>query len=352
MISISLCLIVKNEEHNLENCLLSVKGIPDEIIIVDTGSTDRTQEIAKKWTSHVYSFEWIDDFSAARNASFQYATKDYIFWLDADDILEPEQSNKLKRLKESLSEDVDAVSMKYLMLHEDKKKVVSYTKRLRLVKRSKGFTWKGIVHEDLSIGDSYTCVNSDICVTHTKVGNAHASPARRNIQIYERHLEKGYKLNISDMYHYARECKVHKEYDKAIQYFEQCKEHPEISLENKMFIYHQLATCYVMMKQPEKELEFTLQSLALDVPYPAFSCRMGEHFLRKGHVEAAIFWYKTAYMQPSPDRYAWSVAEQAYHTWLPHQQLAICYQLLGDKEKTLFHEKQAEFYQNGTEKQN
>ncbi|PDY28883.1 glycosyltransferase, partial [Bacillus thuringiensis] len=61
MISISLCLIVKNEEHTLDNCLSSVKGIPDEIIIVDTGSTDRTKEIARKWTSHVYDFEWIDD---------------------------------------------------------------------------------------------------------------------------------------------------------------------------------------------------------------------------------------------------------------------------------------------------
>ncbi|MEM5609555.1 glycosyltransferase family 2 protein [Bacillus thuringiensis] len=168
MISISLCLIVKNEEQTLNNCLSSVKGIPDEIIIVDTGSTDRTKEIARKWTSHVYDFEWIDDFSAARNASFQYATKDYILWLDADDVLEQEQSRKLKQLKESLSEGVDAVSMKYLMLNSEEKGITSYTTRLRLVKREKGFKWKGIVHEDLAINQAYTCLQSDICITHTK----------------------------------------------------------------------------------------------------------------------------------------------------------------------------------------
>lgn len=345
-------MIVKNEEHTLENCLASIKGIPDEIIIIDTGSTDQTKKIARKWTPHVYDFEWIDDFSAARNVSFQYATKDYILWLDADDIVEQDQATKLKQLKDSLSEEIDAISMKYLMYDHTQQIVTSYTTRLRLVKRNKGFKWKGLVHEDLSIDTSYTCFTSDISITHTKTGPTTQSPKRRNIEIYERHLKKGYKLNISDMYHYARECKVHKRYDTAIQYFEKCKNHPEISLENNVFIYHQLATCYVMVRQPEKELELTLQSLALDVPYPAFSCRMGEHFLRKGHIEAAIFWYKTAYTESLSERYAWSVADQTYHTWLPHKQLALCYQALGDQKKAQFHEKQAKHYQNGALMQN
>ncbi|QDZ76992.1 glycosyltransferase [Bacillus cereus] len=82
MITISLCMIVKNEEHTLDRCLQSVKGIPDEIIILDTGSIDRTKEIAKKWTNQVYNFKWIHDFSAARNEAFRHATMDYIFWLE------------------------------------------------------------------------------------------------------------------------------------------------------------------------------------------------------------------------------------------------------------------------------
>ena len=65
MISISLCMIVKNEERVLERCLQSLQGLMDEIIIVDTGSTDRTKEIAKKYTDKIYDFTWIDDFSAA-----------------------------------------------------------------------------------------------------------------------------------------------------------------------------------------------------------------------------------------------------------------------------------------------
>lgn len=77
---ISVCMIVKNEKDILAETLDSVTEIADEIIIVDTGSTDRTKAIAMKYTDHVYDFEWMDDFSAARNAAYSYATMNYIFF--------------------------------------------------------------------------------------------------------------------------------------------------------------------------------------------------------------------------------------------------------------------------------
>ena len=79
MITISLCMIVKNEEKVLARCLDSIADLMDEIIIVDTGSSDNTKEIAKKYTDKIYDFAWIDDFSAARNYSFSKATKEYIY---------------------------------------------------------------------------------------------------------------------------------------------------------------------------------------------------------------------------------------------------------------------------------
>lgn len=86
MISVSLCVIVKNEEEVLAGCLDSVKDIADEMVIVDTGSTDRTKEIAARYTDKIYDFEWVDHFAAARNFAFSKAEMDYILWLDADDI--------------------------------------------------------------------------------------------------------------------------------------------------------------------------------------------------------------------------------------------------------------------------
>ena len=112
MATISLCMIVKDEEEVLARCLESAAGIADEIIIVDTGSSDRTVEIAKEYTNQVYSFAWIDDFAAARNYAFSLASADFCMWLDADDVLLPEDRTKLLALKQDLV-DVDTVMLRY-----------------------------------------------------------------------------------------------------------------------------------------------------------------------------------------------------------------------------------------------
>jgi hypothetical protein len=96
--SVSLTMIVKNEQENLPNCLASVAGVFDEIIVVDTGSTDRTKEIAREFGAKVFDFVWIDNFAAARNEALSRATGDYAFWLDADDVVEPPERVKLVAL--------------------------------------------------------------------------------------------------------------------------------------------------------------------------------------------------------------------------------------------------------------
>ena len=95
MTELSLCMIVKNEEERLARCLSGVQGAVDEIIIVDTGSTDGTKRVAGQFTSRVYDYAWDDDFSAARNASLDRATKPFILWLDADDVVERSEKEKL-----------------------------------------------------------------------------------------------------------------------------------------------------------------------------------------------------------------------------------------------------------------
>ncbi|MBS3100698.1 glycosyltransferase family 2 protein [Candidatus Woesearchaeota archaeon] len=94
--TISLCMITKNEGRYLEQCLNSVGEIADEIIIVDTGSTDKTKEIAKKFKAKIIDFKWIDDFSAARNESLKHATKDWILVMDADEVIEEKDLKKIK----------------------------------------------------------------------------------------------------------------------------------------------------------------------------------------------------------------------------------------------------------------
>lgn len=106
MKSLSLCMIVKNEESNLKKCLKNAKIYADEIIIVDTGSKDKTKEIAKNWTDKIFDFQWEDDFSKARNFSFDQATCQFCMWLDADDFLTDESAFNIQKWKES-EEDCD-----------------------------------------------------------------------------------------------------------------------------------------------------------------------------------------------------------------------------------------------------
>ena len=96
-ILISLCMIVKNEAPRIERVLNSVKDFADEIIIVDTGSNDNTKELASKFTDKIYDFEWVEDFSRARNFSFSKANGEYIMWLDADDDIEQEDIERILR---------------------------------------------------------------------------------------------------------------------------------------------------------------------------------------------------------------------------------------------------------------
>ena len=112
MATISLCMIVKNEEAVLGRCLDSAAGLVDEIVVVDTGSTDATREIATRYADRVCEFAWIDDFAAARNFAFAQASMEYCMWLDADDVLLMQDREKFLDLKRSLPASVDVVMMK------------------------------------------------------------------------------------------------------------------------------------------------------------------------------------------------------------------------------------------------
>jgi glycosyltransferase involved in cell wall biosynthesis len=109
--SISLCMIVKNEEEHLEKCLNSVKELVDEIVIVDTGSSDSTKKIAKRYTDKVFDFKWVNNFSKARNESLKHATKDWILVLDADEVINQEDHAKIKQAIHKADERTGGVSL-------------------------------------------------------------------------------------------------------------------------------------------------------------------------------------------------------------------------------------------------
>ena len=147
MPTISLCMIVKNEEMHIARCLDSIAGLVEEIIVVDTGSMDRTVEIASNYTSKIYSYLWKDDFSDARNYSFSKASMDYCMWMDADDILEETEKDKFLQLKQTLLSDVDIEMIKYNTSFDEAGKPSFSYFRERWIRNDSQYRWLGAVHE-------------------------------------------------------------------------------------------------------------------------------------------------------------------------------------------------------------
>ena len=166
MATISLCMIVKDEEAVLARCLESVGEVADEIVILDTGSTDRTKEVARRYTDRVYDYPWQDDFAAARNASFAKATMDYILWLDADDVLPEETRRGLLQWKATL--DADVVMLRYHVAFDASGQPTFSYYRERLLRRANGYRWEGAVHEAISAWGRV--VHSQLAVEHRKLG--------------------------------------------------------------------------------------------------------------------------------------------------------------------------------------
>ncbi|WP_197029184.1 glycosyltransferase [Alicyclobacillus macrosporangiidus] len=342
MIRVSLCMIVKNEEETLGRCLESVADLVDEIIIVDTGSTDSTKEIARKWTPHVLDFEWIDDFAAARNFSFSHASMEYILWLDADDVLLEPDRQKFLHLKQNLDSAVDVVSMYYHLAFDSEGNVTASLRRNRLAKRSKGFRWYGAVHEYLAVNGSV--LNSDIAITHLPVKH----DSDRNLRIYERRLAAGETFTPRDLFYYANECFDHQNYERAIEYYTKFLNSKQGWIEDIIATCGKLADCYFHLGDMERAKEYALKSFEYDTPRAEFCCRLGYGFMQQGEWNKAVFWYKLA-TEVEKSKDSWGYFNDACWTWLPHLQLCVCYYHLGEYELAYKHNEKARQYKPNDE---
>lgn len=337
MITVSLCMIVKNEEAVLGRCLDSIHDLVDEINIVDTGSMDRTVEIAKKYTDRVFFFEWNGKFADARNESFRHATKDYILYLDADDVVLEEDRQKFRRLKETLDPSVDSVSMYYDAGTDEYGNVTLRYRRNRLVKRSRGYRWEGDCHQYLNVFGNI--INSDIAITHKKIKHS----VGRNLKIYQAKIERGDKFTARDYFYYGNELRENQHYREAIESYMKNITMKEGWVEDKIFSCINMGDCFRHLGDLDNELHALFLSFQFGKPKPEALSRIGYNFYQKKNYQTAIYWYKLATMH-EPDQNQWSFNYPAYYTWYPHLHLCVCYYKLGDYEKAYEHNEEARKY--------
>lgn len=342
MIRVSLCMIVKNEESRLEQCLVSVCELVDEIIIVDTGSTDRTKELAQKFTEKLYDFEWVDDFSAARNFSYEQATMDYILWMDADEILLPQEAAKFRALKESLPPDVDAVMMRYNPGTDEQGRLLFSCSRGRLTKRACGFRWREPVHEYLEIEGKF--LNSDISISHIKQQMVFS---QGNIKIYESYLEKERTLSPRGLYYYARELKEQGRFLEAIEWFERFLDTDEGCVEDKIRACEELSKCYQAENKNQKSLIAMLRSFTFDSPRAETCCLIGYYYKGQEDFRKAVFWFDLA-LKLERSREDKGAHQGDFWGYIPSLECAVCHERLGNLEKAKHYNQLADLFKPGS----
>lgn len=328
MITISLCMIVKNEEKVLGRCLSSVQDLVDEIIIVDTGSTDNTKSVAANFTSNIYDFKWVDDFSKARNFAFSKATKDYQMWLDADDIVKEDDLHKLIKLKNTLDKEVDIVTMKYNTHFDESGNPIFTSTRGRLFKTSKGYKWCDPIHEYIEWSGNFIHA-TDIYITHKK----EASYTDRNIKIYENQIKNGIELSPRSTYYFARELKDHGRYDEAIQYFNKFLDDGLGWVEDNISSCYSLGVCYNRLGQKEKALESFLRGFKYDIPRAELCCQIGYYFKEIKNYNIAIFWFELSTTLAKPNSMGFILND--YWAYIPNIELVVCYSNIGEIEKAI-----------------
>ena len=324
---ISLCMIVRQEEETLERCLESIADAVEEIIIVDTGSTDRTKEIARRFTDKIYDFPWVEDFAAARNFAFSKGTGEYLLWMDADDILPQEEREKLLALKDDLRKNpCDVVMMLYDTGFDENGQANFSYYRERLLRRCPQARWQGRVHEVIPPFGQVRY--EEIHFQHRKEKQEYSD---RNLRIYEKMLAEGEKLNAREWFYYGRELFAHGKYEQAAEVFREFLENPEGWLENKLEAVRMLAHCLQAVGKVEEGISVLLEGLKFAPPTGEHCCEIGGYFYEKGQWEQAIFWYENALHAERRTEQGAFVQEECYG-FLPCIQLCVCYDRLGEWE--------------------
>ena len=241
MLPISVCIIGKNEEKYLDDCLKHLSVYDWEIIFVDTGSTDKTRDIALKYTDKVYDFEWIKDFSAARNFAASKATKDWVLAVDCDEFLEPFDVNALTKMMKDYPESSAFINV--CNLASD---LVNYTRtEVYRFYPKKVFHWKNAIHEQLVRIDvkTATSFHSGITVMHYGYIDGKTNLKEKNERNLELLLEI-IKKEPDNPYHYFQAGISYmnlKDYKNAVDYLTKATEYdldPELPWVRELIYYY------------------------------------------------------------------------------------------------------------------
>ncbi|MCL1967811.1 MAG: glycosyltransferase [Fibromonadales bacterium] len=293
---LSLCMIVKNEEKNIGECLKSAEGLADEIIVTDTGSTDKTVEIAQSYGAKIEHFTWIRDFSAARNYSISKATSRWIIWLDADDRL-PKKT--VKELRELLKREApDKVFYLVVCNSVDEGQTGVRFSQIRVLPNTPKISFEGRIHEQILASVrkfKFTEVQLPLEVFHTGYEDQALlqEKQRRNLELFKEEFPDPMKMNPNAMYHFGTSHEIIGDYENALIWLKNAleKSKKEHYYEFEILIPQNIARILEHLGKTDEAMDWLNQSLKLE-PYfePALS-QKSRLLLKLGQIDEAVKWY-------------------------------------------------------------
>lgn len=328
MPTLGLAMIVKDEEKTLPRLLKSAEGVFDELVIVDTGSKDKTKDIARSFGAKIYDFTWIDDFSAARNFSFSKVTSQWVMWLDADDEIVDTDRSRLLELKKHLG-DADAYLMSYNYAQDQDGKPLVRFYRHRILRNDGRVAWKCPIHEHMVIPPGFREAMTNVTVTHRRGLEAATQDRGRNIRL----LRKAVKDDPSSQrmkFYFGKELYSEGEFQECVKTLEDYLLKGDWH-ENMVNAHHFLALAYAATKEMEKAIDACVRGIRLDPRWAEFYCVIGQIYYDRGDWSRAAQWFEIARRLPVPG--TWGTVMMESYTWMPADRLTKCYAEMGDWDK-------------------
>ncbi|MCS7186398.1 MAG: glycosyltransferase [Armatimonadota bacterium] len=338
---ISLCMIVKNEADNLPRCLESVKGIVDEIVIVDTGSTDETPKIAESYGAKVIHFEWTESFSDARNESLKHATGEWILWLDADEAL-AEGKEKLRKILEQETEHEGFILPMVSFVGHRSHREGHVHPAFRLFRNLKGIKFERNLHEQ--IAGSILKVKPDAKFGVLPVWIEHygyLTPVVRRKQKVERNLElakKDLRENPTDpfaWYNLGREYLRLSQWERAYYCFRRALFHHGDNFTPYLLrCLCDAVHCLMRLDRPQQALAFLREVQQLPVTTPDFWMLEGQVRFALSDWSGALRAFQQAlqFQHQLPTNFDWAEGSTSYAAWY---WMGLCYQKVGQLNEAL-----------------
>lgn len=343
MLPISLCIIGKNEEKHIENCLTALAGCPFEIVYVDTGSTDRTKEIVNNYTDNIYDFPWIDDFSAARNFAMEKAAHEYVLFLDCDEYLTDIDIPAVTQAAKAHPQGVGMILRNNY--YEANGTPTNYPDRVERLFSKEHFHYKGIIHEQVVRQEAdnpiYERYEIPLTVDHAGYSGgieAMRKKAERNNALLFREIQK----NPKDPYLYFQVGQSYNgiyDYENAYTYYKKSFALPLNPAEPWVQI---MATAYINSMnhtgRSEEAQQFFEPIYAEFSGDANFYCSMGNVYLNLDPPQPlkAMAEYIKALQCPT-------AREEGANSFLPYYNIGLVNEMLGSRDSARsFYQKAAD----------